>query len=51
MPGQVATTVATAVEVPAHKYIAGENIKQVIKTIERAADDKMIFTHDLEKRT
>jgi len=36
MPGQVAaTTVATAVEALAHKYIAGENVKQVLKTIER----------------
>lgn len=48
MPGQVAaTTVATAVEALAHKYIAGENIKQVIKTIERLRKDKMSFTIDL----
>ncbi len=48
MPGQVAaTTVATAVETLAHKYIAGENIKQVIKTIERLRKDKMTFTIDL----
>ncbi len=48
MPGQVAaTTVATAVETLAHKYIAGENIKQVIKTIERLRRDKMTFTIDL----
>lgn len=48
MPGQVAaTTVATAVEALAHKYIAGENIKQVLKTIERLRKDKMTFTLDL----
>jgi len=48
MPGQIAaTTVATAVETLAHKYIAGENIKQVIKTIEQLRKDKMAFTLDL----
>ena len=48
MPGQVAaTTVETAVEALAHKYIAGENIKQVLKTIERLRKDKMAFTLDL----
>jgi RHH-type proline utilization regulon transcriptional repressor/proline dehydrogenase/delta 1-pyrroline-5-carboxylate dehydrogenase len=48
MPGQVAaTTVSTAVETLAHKYIAGENIKQVLKTIERLRKDKMAFTLDL----
>jgi RHH-type proline utilization regulon transcriptional repressor/proline dehydrogenase/delta 1-pyrroline-5-carboxylate dehydrogenase len=48
MPGQVAaTTVATAVETLAHKYIAGENIKQVLKTIERLRKEKMAFTVDL----
>ena len=48
MPGQVAaTTVATAVETLAHRYIAGENIKQVLKTIERLRKDKMAFTVDL----
>lgn len=48
MPGQVAaSTVSTAVETLAHKYIAGENIKQVIKTIERLRRDKMTFTVDL----
>ncbi len=48
MPGQVAaTTVSTAVETLAHKYIAGENIKQVIKTIEQLRKDKMSFTLDL----
>ncbi len=48
MPGQVAaTTVSTAVETLAHKYIAGENIKQALKTIERLRKDKMAFTLDL----
>ena len=48
MPGQVAaTTVATAVETLAHKYIAGENIKQTLKTIERLRKEKMAFTIDL----
>jgi RHH-type transcriptional regulator, proline utilization regulon repressor / proline dehydrogenase / delta 1-pyrroline-5-carboxylate dehydrogenase len=48
MPGQVAaSTVSTAVETLAHKYIAGENIKQVIKTIEQLRKDKMAFTVDL----
>ncbi|OCQ91379.1 L-glutamate gamma-semialdehyde dehydrogenase [Nostoc sp. MBR 210] len=48
MPGQVAaTTVSTAVETLAHKYIAGENIKQVIKTVERLRKEKMAFTIDL----
>ncbi len=48
MPGQVAaTTVSTATETLAHKYISGENIKQVIKTIERLRKDKMTFTVDL----
>ncbi len=48
MPGQVAaTTVSTAVETLAHKYIAGENIKGVLKTIERLRKEKMAFTVDL----
>jgi len=48
MPGQVAaTTVSTAVEALAHKYIAGENIKQVLKTIERLRKEKMAFTIDI----
>ncbi len=48
MPGQVAaTTVATAVETLAHKYIAGENIQQILKTIERLRKEKMAFTIDL----
>ncbi|MEA5620643.1 L-glutamate gamma-semialdehyde dehydrogenase [Cronbergia sp. UHCC 0137] len=48
MPGQVAaTTVGTAVETLAHKYISGENIKQVIKTVEGLRKEKMAFTIDL----
>lgn len=48
MPGQIAaTTVSTAVETLAHKYIAGENIKQVIETVKRLRKDKMGFTIDL----
>jgi len=48
MPGQVAaTTVSTAVETLAHKYIAGETQKQVIKTLEGLRKDKMAFTVDL----
>lgn len=48
MPGQVAaTTLATSVEALAHKYIAGENIKQALKTIERLRKDKMAFSIDL----
>jgi RHH-type transcriptional regulator, proline utilization regulon repressor / proline dehydrogenase / delta 1-pyrroline-5-carboxylate dehydrogenase len=46
--GQLAaTTVAPAVETLAHKYIAGENIKQILKTLERLRKDKMAFTVDL----
>lgn len=48
MPGQVAaTTVSGAVETLAHKYIAGENIQQVIKSIEQLRKQKMCFTVDL----
>ncbi|HAJ62381.1 MAG TPA: L-glutamate gamma-semialdehyde dehydrogenase [Cyanobacteria bacterium UBA8543] len=48
MPGQVAaTTVSGAVEALAHKYIAGDNIKQALKTIERLRKDKMAFSLDL----
>ncbi|CEJ44840.1 L-glutamate gamma-semialdehyde dehydrogenase [Umezakia ovalisporum] len=48
MPGQVAAnTVSTAVQTLAHKYISGENIKQVIKTVERLRKEKMAFTIDL----
>lgn len=48
IPGQLAaTTVAPAVETLAHKYISGENIKQVVRTLERLRKDKMGFTVDL----
>ncbi len=48
VPGQIAaTTIGTAVETLAHKYISGENIQQVIKTIERLRKDRMGFTVDL----
>jgi len=48
LPGQAAaTTVSTAVETLARKYIAGENIKQVIKSIEQLRKEKMAFTVDL----
>lgn len=48
MPGQVAaTTVSTAVETLAHKYISGETLRQVIKTLEGLRKDKMAFTVDL----
>jgi RHH-type proline utilization regulon transcriptional repressor/proline dehydrogenase/delta 1-pyrroline-5-carboxylate dehydrogenase len=48
MPGQVAaTTVSTAVETLAHKYISGETIRQVIKTLEQLRKEKMTFTVDL----
>lgn len=48
LPGQAAaTTVSTAVETLARKYIAGETIKQVIKAIEQLRKEKMAFTVDL----
>lgn len=48
MPGQLAaTTVSTAVETLAQKYISGETIGQAIKTIERLRKDRMAFTVDL----
>ncbi|MBD2136067.1 L-glutamate gamma-semialdehyde dehydrogenase [Anabaena sp. FACHB-1237] len=48
MAAQVAaTTVETAVQTLAHKYIAGENISQVIKTVEKLRKEKMSFTIDL----
>ncbi len=47
-PAQIAAaTISKAVETLAHKYIAGENIQQVIKTIERLRKEKMAFTIDL----
>jgi RHH-type proline utilization regulon transcriptional repressor/proline dehydrogenase/delta 1-pyrroline-5-carboxylate dehydrogenase len=48
MPGQMAaTTFKTAVETLARRYIAGENLKQALKSIERLRKDKMAFTVDL----
>lgn len=47
-PAQLAaTTVSKAVETLAYKYIAGESITKVIKTIERLRKEKMAFTIDL----
>ncbi|MFW6359495.1 MAG: proline dehydrogenase family protein, partial [Chroococcales cyanobacterium] len=42
-----ATTFKKSVETLAYKYIAGENIKQVTKTVERLRKEKMAFTIDL----
>lgn len=48
IPGQVAaTTVSTAVETLAHKYIAGDSMIGALKTIERLRKNKMAFTLDL----
>jgi RHH-type transcriptional regulator, proline utilization regulon repressor / proline dehydrogenase / delta 1-pyrroline-5-carboxylate dehydrogenase len=48
MPGQVAaTTLATAVETLARKYIAGENFNQVRKTIEQQRQQSISFTVDV----
>jgi RHH-type transcriptional regulator, proline utilization regulon repressor / proline dehydrogenase / delta 1-pyrroline-5-carboxylate dehydrogenase len=48
MPGQVAaTTLATAVETLARKYIAGENLKQALKSIEQLRKQSMTFTMDV----
>ncbi|MEO0686189.1 MAG: proline dehydrogenase family protein, partial [Cyanobacteria bacterium J06649_11] len=48
VPGKVAaTTVSKSVETLAHRYIAGENIKQALKSIERLRKEKMAFTVDL----
>jgi RHH-type transcriptional regulator, proline utilization regulon repressor / proline dehydrogenase / delta 1-pyrroline-5-carboxylate dehydrogenase len=48
MPGQVAaTTLSTAVETLARKYIAGENIKQALKSIEHLRRQSMTFTMDV----
>lgn len=47
-PAQTAaTTITKAVETLAHKYIAGENIAEVIKTIERLRKSGMTYTIDL----
>ncbi|MEL7356112.1 MAG: L-glutamate gamma-semialdehyde dehydrogenase [Cyanobacteria bacterium J06560_6] len=48
VPAQVAaTTLSGAVETLARKYIAGENIKQALKTIERLRKQSMAFTMDV----
>jgi RHH-type proline utilization regulon transcriptional repressor/proline dehydrogenase/delta 1-pyrroline-5-carboxylate dehydrogenase len=48
MPGQLAaTTIMTAVETLAQKYIAGETANQVLKALERLRKQKMAFTVDL----
>jgi RHH-type transcriptional regulator, proline utilization regulon repressor / proline dehydrogenase / delta 1-pyrroline-5-carboxylate dehydrogenase len=48
MPGQVAaTTLATAIETLARKYIAGENLKQALKSIEQLRKQSMTFTMDV----
>jgi RHH-type proline utilization regulon transcriptional repressor/proline dehydrogenase/delta 1-pyrroline-5-carboxylate dehydrogenase len=48
VPGTVAaTTVATAVETLAQKYIAGATVKQAIETLKRLRKEKMGFTLDL----
>ncbi|MEM7760513.1 MAG: proline dehydrogenase family protein, partial [Cyanobacteria bacterium P01_A01_bin.40] len=47
-PAQTAAaTITKAVETLAYKYIAGENIAEVIKTIERLRKSGMTFTIDL----
>ncbi len=47
-PAQIAAaTITKSVESLAYKYIAGENIKEVIKTVERLRREKMTFTIDL----
>ena len=48
LPGQAAaTTLKTAVETLARKYIAGDTIKQALKSIEQLRKQKMAFTVDL----
>jgi len=48
MPGQLAaTTIMTAVETLAYRYISGATIDQVIKTLERLRKQKQAFTIDL----
>jgi RHH-type proline utilization regulon transcriptional repressor/proline dehydrogenase/delta 1-pyrroline-5-carboxylate dehydrogenase len=47
-PAQTAAaTITKAVETLAYKYIAGQNIKEIIKTIERLRKEGMAFTIDL----
>jgi RHH-type transcriptional regulator, proline utilization regulon repressor / proline dehydrogenase / delta 1-pyrroline-5-carboxylate dehydrogenase len=48
LPGQVAaTTLTTAVETLARKYIAGETLPQTLKTIQQLRKQSMTFTMDL----
>ena len=48
IPAQVAaTTLSGAVETLARKYVAGENIPQALKSIERLRKQSMTFTLDL----
>jgi RHH-type transcriptional regulator, proline utilization regulon repressor / proline dehydrogenase / delta 1-pyrroline-5-carboxylate dehydrogenase len=48
LPGQVAaTTLTTAVETLARKYIAGETLPQALKTIQQLRKQSMTFTMDL----
>jgi RHH-type transcriptional regulator, proline utilization regulon repressor / proline dehydrogenase / delta 1-pyrroline-5-carboxylate dehydrogenase len=48
IPGQVAaTTLSGAVETLARKYVAGENLPQALKSIERLRKQSMGFTLDL----
>jgi RHH-type transcriptional regulator, proline utilization regulon repressor / proline dehydrogenase / delta 1-pyrroline-5-carboxylate dehydrogenase len=48
LPGQVAaTTLTTAVETLARKYIAGETLPQALKTIAQLRKQSMTFTMDL----
>ncbi|MCJ2542448.1 L-glutamate gamma-semialdehyde dehydrogenase [Thermostichus vulcanus] len=48
LPGQLAaSTLTTAVEALAHRYIAGETLKQVSKTLEQLHRQGMTFTVDL----
>jgi RHH-type transcriptional regulator, proline utilization regulon repressor / proline dehydrogenase / delta 1-pyrroline-5-carboxylate dehydrogenase len=47
-PGQIAaTTLTTAIETLARKYIAGETLPQALKTIEQLRKQSMTFTMDL----
>jgi len=48
IPGTVAaTTLSGAVETLARKYVAGENMQQVLKSIEKMRKQSMAFTVDL----
>jgi RHH-type transcriptional regulator, proline utilization regulon repressor / proline dehydrogenase / delta 1-pyrroline-5-carboxylate dehydrogenase len=48
LPGQIAaTTLTTAVETLARKYIAGETLPQALKTIAQLRKQSMTFTMDL----